>query len=85
MHLFDIDIPGKITFKESECLSPGDKITTFDAYNHTIGLGICYDVRFPELANIYRKKGIFYNQIRCRYIFETRRLDNENYVQFYFK
>ncbi len=57
MHLFDIDIPGKITFKESDALSPGNKVTTFEAHNWKIGLGICYDVRFPELANIYRKKG----------------------------
>lgn len=30
MHLFDIDIPGKITFKESEVLSPGNLFTTFE-------------------------------------------------------
>jgi omega-amidase len=30
MHLFDIDIPGKITFKESTNLSPGNDFTTFD-------------------------------------------------------
>lgn len=29
MHLFDIDIPGKVTFRESDTLSAGDKITTF--------------------------------------------------------
>ena len=27
MHLFDIDIPGKIRFKESETLSPGNDVT----------------------------------------------------------
>ena len=30
IHLFDIDIPGKITFQESKTLSPGDSCTTFD-------------------------------------------------------
>ena len=30
VHLFDIDIPGKITFKESTNLSPGNQFTTFD-------------------------------------------------------
>ena len=30
VHLFDIDIPGKIKFKESEVLSPGNKITLVD-------------------------------------------------------
>jgi omega-amidase len=30
VHLFDIDIPGRMTFKESDTLSAGDSITTFD-------------------------------------------------------
>ena len=29
VHLFDIDVPGKITFKESEILSPGNQFTIF--------------------------------------------------------
>lgn len=59
-HLFDIDIPGKITFKESEVLSPGNKVTLVDIPDYgTIGLAICYDVRFPELAMIAARKGAF--------------------------
>jgi omega-amidase len=27
MHLFDIDVPGKMTFKESDTLSAGNHIT----------------------------------------------------------
>jgi omega-amidase len=30
IHLFDIDIPGKISFQESATLSPGNCITVFD-------------------------------------------------------
>ncbi|XP_030657780.1 omega-amidase NIT2 isoform X2 [Nomascus leucogenys] len=30
IHLFDIDVPGKITFQESKTLSPGDSFSTFD-------------------------------------------------------
>ena len=30
VHLFDIDVPGKITFKESDTLTAGDGPTTFD-------------------------------------------------------
>jgi len=62
LHLFDIDIPGKITFKESETLSPGEAPTVFDLSEHggpaaRIGLGICYDIRFPELSLLYRNMG----------------------------
>lgn len=57
IHLFDIDVPGKITFRESDSLSPGNTLTTFSTPWCEIGLGICYDIRFAELAQIYRKKG----------------------------
>lgn len=30
VHLFDIDVPGKIRFKESDSLTAGNRITTFD-------------------------------------------------------
>lgn len=50
-HLFDIDIPGGITFKESLTLTSGDKATVFELGDFgKVGLGICYDIRFPELA-----------------------------------
>ncbi|KAI9888255.1 MAG: hypothetical protein M1814_000794 [Vezdaea aestivalis] len=60
LHLFDIDIPGKITFKESETLSPGDGVTVFEMQGWgKVGVGICYDVRFPEMAMIAARRGAF--------------------------
>jgi len=52
VHLFDIDVPGKITFKESDSLSPGNEITMFESPFGKIGVGICYDIRFAEYAQI---------------------------------
>lgn len=57
VHLFDINIPGSITFKESETLSPGSSFTTFNVNNCKVGLGICYDIRFSEMAQVYTKLG----------------------------
>ncbi|KAM8974966.1 omega-amidase NIT2 [Pelodytes ibericus] len=57
IHLFDIDVPGKICFQESETLSPGDNFTVFETPFCKIGVGICYDIRFAELAQIYTKRG----------------------------
>jgi len=57
VHLFDIDIPGKITFKESETLSPGNSFTTFSTNHCQVGVGICYDIRFAEMALVYRDLG----------------------------
>lgn len=58
VHLFDIDVPNKIRFMESDILSPGDHATSFalDGYGR-VGLGICYDIRFPELAAISTRGG----------------------------
>lgn len=42
-------MPGKITFKESDTLSAGDTVTVIDTPYGRIGVGICYDIRFPEV------------------------------------
>ncbi|KAI8825832.1 carbon-nitrogen hydrolase [Fimicolochytrium jonesii] len=57
VHLFDISVPGGITFKESEVLSAGNKVTVVDTIFGKIGVGICYDIRFPELAMIAARQG----------------------------
>ena len=57
VHLFDMDIPGIIRFKESETLTAGKKLTVFNTDVCKIGIGICYDVRFDEMARLYRKEG----------------------------
>lgn len=49
-HLFDIDIKNKIKFTESEVLSSGNKSTVVSTKYGKIGICICYDIRFPELA-----------------------------------
>lgn len=60
VHLFDIDIPGKISFHESEVLSPGNKVTLIDLPEYgRIAVAICYDIRFPELAMIAARKDAF--------------------------
>ncbi|KAL1023420.1 hypothetical protein UPYG_G00040610 [Umbra pygmaea] len=57
IHLFDIDVPGKIRFQESDTLSPGSSLSVFDTPYCKVGVGICYDMRFAELAQLYTKKG----------------------------
>jgi omega-amidase len=55
MHLFDVDIPGMI-FKESETITAGNKITVVETDLTTIGMAICYDIRFPELFRLMTLK-----------------------------
>ncbi|XP_019188910.1 PREDICTED: omega-amidase, chloroplastic-like isoform X3 [Ipomoea nil] len=58
IHLFDIDIPGKITFMESKTLTAGQTPTVVDTEVGRIGIGICYDIRFQELATLYASRGV---------------------------
>lgn len=57
VHLFDIDVPGKIKFKESDSLTAGNSGTLFNTPWGMIGIGICYDIRFPEYAMMLREQG----------------------------
>lgn len=49
IHLFDVDIEGQPSFRESDTIAPGEDVVTFDMAGTTVGLAICYDLRFPEL------------------------------------
>ena len=57
MHLFDIDVEGGQRFMESEVLSPGREVTTFDTPWGTMGLCICFDMRFQELCRLMALRG----------------------------
>lgn len=49
MHLFDVDVPNGISFRESSIVAPGSDLVTYECAGHKIGCAICYDLRFPEL------------------------------------
>lgn len=59
-HLFDVNIPGGITFYESNYVNPGPaQLSTFETEYAKFGIGICYDIRFPEYAFLLaRQKGV---------------------------
>lgn len=92
IHLFDISIPGGITFKESDVLSPGDSVTIVDLPEYgRIGVAICYDVRFPELAMVAARRGCFalvypgaFNTVtgplHWKLLGRARAVDNQVYV-----
>jgi len=49
-HLFDIDVKGGQRFKESDTFSPGNSVTVFQTEFGAMGLCVCFDFRFEELA-----------------------------------
>ncbi|MDO8686263.1 MAG: carbon-nitrogen hydrolase family protein [Clostridiales bacterium] len=91
IHLFDIDMPEKITFKESAVLSPGNTLGLFDTDFCKAGVMICYDMRFPELMRQYALAGaevVFvpaaFNMVtgpaHWKLTIRARALDNQIYV-----
>ena len=57
MHLFDVNVDNGIKFKESDTLTAGDKFTLVETKWGKIGLGICYDLRFPEFSRLLALDG----------------------------
>jgi omega-amidase len=60
VHLFDIDVkePKPMYFKESDTLTAGESLTVVDTPWGRLGIGICYDIRFPEMATVMRKQDV---------------------------
>ena len=91
MHLFDIDVKGGQRFFESDTLSPGNSMTVFDTPFCTMGLCICYDFRFPELARLMVDAGAKVILVPAAFnmttgpahwelLFRSRAVDNQVYT-----
>ena len=48
IHLFDVDVGG-FSYRESDGTAPGAELVTAELDGVTVGLTVCYDLRFPEL------------------------------------
>lgn len=57
IHLFDVDLPGGLSFRESATLSPGTGATVVNTPLGTIGVAVCFDIRFPALFSEMTRKG----------------------------
>ena len=57
IHLFDVDLPGRVSYQESSWMAPGRDIVSADTDHGRLGLSICYDLRFPELYRQLVRQG----------------------------
>lgn len=57
IHLFDLDLPERPSLMESKYVEPGDGLTLARTPLGTMGLSICYDLRFPEMYRSLRQHG----------------------------
>ena len=49
VHMFDVTVSERETYKESAGYRPGDRAVTQETPFGTVGLSVCYDIRFPYL------------------------------------
>ncbi|WP_108881913.1 nitrilase-related carbon-nitrogen hydrolase [Anderseniella sp. Alg231-50] len=56
IHMFDVDLDGG-SYRESATISPGDQAVVADTPWATLGLSICYDLRFAALYRQLAKQG----------------------------
>jgi deaminated glutathione amidase len=91
IHLFDVDLPGRVTIKESDVKIPGDEVVTASTRLGPVGLSICYDLRFPELYRRLAAAGARLLMIPSAFTFPTgeahwdtlvraRAIENQCYV-----
>jgi nitrilase len=73
IHLFDVTTPSGQGFRESSLFGAGDEVVTCELEGLTLGLSICYDVRFPELFLALRRKGAEAIMVPSAFTAETGR------------
>ena len=49
IHMFDVDLASGESWRESNAYAPGDDVVTAQTPLGTLGLTVCYDIRFPAL------------------------------------
>jgi predicted amidohydrolase len=58
IHLFDVEIPGKVSLRESDTTLAGTRLVVCDSPIGRLGLSICYDMRFSEMyVDLVQKMG----------------------------
>jgi predicted amidohydrolase len=74
IHMFDVDVGG-VAYRESENEEPGDEIVAAALGDSlpgvTLGMTVCYDLRFPELYRILAVRGATVLTVPSAFTFET--------------
>ncbi len=57
IHMFDIDLPGGESYRESNAYRPGAQTVVAETPWGRLGMSVCYDVRFPQLYRALAQAG----------------------------
>lgn len=91
IHLFDVEVPGGQTFRESDDVMPGATPVVAATPWGGLGLSICYDLRFPELYRDQSRQGARFAAVPAAFTRQTgpdhwhvllraRAIENQLYV-----
>jgi predicted amidohydrolase len=70
LHLFDVEVDGK-TYQESATIAPGGEPVVAQLGRATVGLSVCYDLRFPELYRRLSARGARVVTVPAAFTMET--------------
>jgi predicted amidohydrolase len=91
VHLFDVDLANGVSLRESESRAHGSDVVVADTELGTLGLSVCYDLRFPELYRGLADKGAqvifvpsaftaFTGQAHWETLLRARAIENQAYI-----
>jgi predicted amidohydrolase len=72
LHLFDVDVDGR-RIRESDAEVAGDEPVLAELDGITMGLAVCYDLRFPELFRAYADGGALVVTVPSAFLRRTGR------------
>src|SRR4030095_8227942 len=71
IHMFDVDLKGGESYRESRSYRPGDLAVLSDLPWGRLGLTICYDLRFPALYRALAESGATFLAIPSAFTKQT--------------
>lgn len=73
IHMFDVDLGGGESYRESATFTPGDRATMVRLPWGRLGLSVCYDLRFPHLYRAYANAGAHFLAVPAAFTRTTGR------------
>jgi predicted amidohydrolase len=71
IHMFDVDLAGGESYRESSTYRPGDFAVVADLPWGRLGLSVCYDLRFPALYRALAEAGASFLAIPSAFTKQT--------------
>jgi deaminated glutathione amidase len=71
VHMFDVDLPGGETYRESRNYRRGERAVVADLPWGKLGMSVCYDLRFPQLYRALAKAGASFLTIPAAFTHTT--------------